>query len=577
MKMKAKTRFGSTQSDTHHKHPTADLLVSEKCCAGYMDNIIDGVYCLNADGYFIFVNNVILKRSGISRDQFYTLHFLDVVDPEYHEQVKRNFQRVMKGQEGIPYELKYKSPNGQIKVVEVHSRPVYEGKKIVGLQGVSRDVTARKQAEAALLESEERFHKLADATFEGIVIHDKGEILDVNSTMLQMLGYDHDEFIGRKNIIDFIAPESREIALRYIMMGYEKPYELMMIKKNENTIIMEVSGKAISYKGKMARVVAHRDITDRKLAEERLRKSEEKYRAVLESASDAILIGDEHGNLLEANRKTEELFGYSRNELLQMHYTQLHPVMEQERTIAAYKDIVTHGKGDLQNGVILRKDGTAVPVDVTATAIEYDGRRVFQASFRDISEHKQTEDTLESMVQERTVELFEKNKQLLEVIKERKRAEAALQKKKKELMLHAGKLQEMNAALKVLLKQREEDKRELEEKVMANVKELLLPYLEELKTCRLDAKGRVHVSILEANLNSIISPFTHRLSSKYSGFTPREIQVANLIKQGKSTKDIAEIIGVSHGAINLYRNHIRNKLGIITKKINLRSHLISLS
>jgi DNA-binding CsgD family transcriptional regulator len=135
----------------------------------------------------------------------------------------------------------------------------------------------------------------------------------------------------------------------------------------------------------------------------------------------------------------------------------------------------------------------------------------------------------------------------------------------------------MNAALKVLLKQREEDKRELEEKVMANVKELLLPYLEELKTRRLDAKGKVNVSILEANLNSIISPFTHKLSSKYSGFTPREIQVANLIRQGKSTKDIAEFMGISWSAINLYRNHIRHKLGIITKKINLRSHLMSLS
>jgi DNA-binding NarL/FixJ family response regulator len=93
----------------------------------------------------------------------------------------------------------------------------------------------------------------------------------------------------------------------------------------------------------------------------------------------------------------------------------------------------------------------------------------------------------------------------------------------------------------------------------------------------MDARSEMQVSILEANLNNIISPFTHRLSSRYSGFTPREIQVANLIRQGKSTKDIARYVGVSQSAINLYRHSLRNKLGIVSRKINLRSHLMALS
>lgn len=260
-----------------------------------------------------------------------------------------------------------------------------------------------------------------------------------------------------------------------------------------------------------------------------------------------------------------------------MHYTQLFPMAELDRTTTAYKYIVTHGKGELLNGVMLRKDGTAFPVDITGTAIEYGGKRVLQASFRDITEHKQTENTLEELVRERTAELSEKNKQLVKEITERKRAEIALRKKTKQLKLNSNKHEELNAALKVLLKQREEDKGELEEKVMANVNELLLPYLEKLKQCRLDDRGKVQVSIIDANLKNIISPFTHRLSSKYSGFTPREIQVANLIRQGKSTKEIAEYVGVSQSAINIYRNNIRSKLGIVSKKINLRSHLMSFS
>ncbi len=318
------------------------------------------------------------------------------------------------------------------------------------------------------------------------------------------------------------------------------------------------------------------DITERRQADEALRKSEEKYRAVLENASDPILLSDEQGNLIEANRMAKSFFGYPRKELLQMHYTQLHPKMELERTIAAFEDNLAHGKGYLQKGIVLRKDGTTVPVDITTTVVEYDGRRLLQASFRDISEHKRTEDSLEIKVWERTVELSEKNKQLVEENKERKLAETALRRKTKELHLHSDNSKN-ERGLKVFLKQREEDKIELEEKVMANVKELFLPYLENLKKCRLDDKGKVQVSIIDANLKNIISPFTHRLSSKYSGFTPREIQVANLIRQGKSTKDIAELMGISRSAINIYRNQIRHKLGIISKKINLRSHLMSFS
>jgi DNA-binding PadR family transcriptional regulator len=104
-----------------------------------------------------------------------------------------------------------------------------------------------------------------------------------------------------------------------------------------------------------------------------------------------------------------------------------------------------------------------IPVDITANAIEYGSSKVLQASFRDISEHKRTADTLERMVRERTAQLSTKNKQLAEEVNERKRTEAALKKKTKQAELHSSKLQELNVALKFLLKQREDDKKELEE------------------------------------------------------------------------------------------------------------------
>jgi DNA-binding CsgD family transcriptional regulator len=152
-----------------------------------------------------------------------------------------------------------------------------------------------------------------------------------------------------------------------------------------------------------------------------------------------------------------------------------------------------------------------------------------------------------------------------------------MKRKSTELKHHADKLWELNAALKVFLKQREEDKNDLEEKVISNVKELLLPYIEEMKKRKIDPKIKVYLSILETNLQNIISPFTQRLSSKYLGLTPREVQVADLIRQGKTTTEIARLMGISASAISLHRYHIRNKLGLIQQKINLKTHLQSLS
>ena len=442
------------------------------------------------------------------------------------------------------------------------------------------EITKRTQSEKALRASEQKFRGLIESIPVGVFIYEGTQIHYLNPACEKITGYTRSE-LYLHDIWDLVHPEFKETVREYVLKRQRKEsvpelHAVKIVTKSGEERWVERSAIAIELEGKPAVLVTITDITDRRCTEEVLRKSEERYRAILENASDAIVLADEQGNVIEVNRMAEGLLGYTREELLQMHYTQLHPMTELERTVAAFKDIVQNGQGDLKNGAILRKDGTGIPVDITANAIEYSGNRVLQASFRDISAHKNTKEVLERLVRERTAELSAKNKQLAEEVKEHKRTEVALRNKTKQMQLNSNKLQELNTALKVLLKQREEDKRDLEEKVLANVKELLIPYLEELKKGRMDARSEMQVSILEANLNNIISPFTHRLSSKYAGFTPREIQVANLIRQGKSTKDIARYVGVSESAINLYRHSIRNKLGLVSRKINLRSHLMTL-
>jgi DNA-binding CsgD family transcriptional regulator len=157
-----------------------------------------------------------------------------------------------------------------------------------------------------------------------------------------------------------------------------------------------------------------------------------------------------------------------------------------------------------------------------------------------------------------------------------KQAKKALRKREKELEIQSQHLQEVNTALKVLLKHRENDQKELQESVAASLEKLIFPYLEKLKGARLDNRYREYIKIIESNLNDINSPFIGSLSSKDLKLTQKEIQVANLVKMGKTSKEISELLNVTPGAIEFHRNNIRKKFGIIHKKINLRTYLLSI-
>ena len=160
---------------------------------------------------------------------------------------------------------------------------------------------------------------------------------------------------------------------------------------------------------------------------------------------------------------------------------------------------------------------------------------------------------------------------------ERWRAEEMLKKKERDLEVKTRNLEEVNTALKVLLKRREEDKLDLEENVLFNIKELIIPYIEKLKTVGLDELQKVYVGILESNLNDIISTFPRKLSSSPLNITPMEMKIADLIKRGKTTKEIAVLLTTSTRAVEFHRANLRQKLGLRNKRANLRFHLLSLS
>jgi DNA-binding CsgD family transcriptional regulator/PAS domain-containing protein len=154
-------------------------------------------------------------------------------------------------------------------------------------------------------------------------------------------------------------------------------------------------------------------------------------------------------------------------------------------------------------------------------------------------------------------------------ITERKNAEEYLREKDMELERQAKNLEEMNVALRILLEQRDKEKADMKENLLMGIRKLVLPYIERLRKTGLDEVSHTYINIIDSNLQEVIGPVSDNLPSKYLGFTPSEIQVADLIKQGMTSKDIVLMLHVSPKAVSFHRSNIRKKLGLQNKKINL--------
>ena len=152
----------------------------------------------------------------------------------------------------------------------------------------------------------------------------------------------------------------------------------------------------------------------------------------------------------------------------------------------------------------------------------------------------------------------------------------ALEKKEAELRSQRERLEETNIALRVLLRQRDEDKKRIEETIYINVDRLVLPYVERLLQGNLSEKQRTLTEVVDTNLRDIVSPFLRSLTAVNTLLTPQEIEVANMVRSGRSSKEIAEVLGISVSGVDFHRKKLRQKLGLTNSAKNLRSYLLSL-
>jgi PAS domain S-box-containing protein len=287
---------------------------------------------------------------------------------------------------------------------------------------------------------------------------------------------------------------------------------------------------------------------ERTQAEEELKSSDNKYLVILNDMDEAYFELDLAGNITFFNKSTREMLGYEPETIMGMNYRSYVSPDTALELFKIYNKIYRTGEpAETFSYPILRKDGTKRYREVSASLRrDLDGRPIgFRCLARDVTK--------------------------------RKLAEEELKRKDEELEIKSRSLLESNTALKVLLKQREEDRVELERNLLSNVREIVMPYIEELKKSGLNSNQAANIATIEANLANIISPFLRNLTLKHFNLTAREFKVANLVKEGRTSKEISDMLNISEGAVNFHRNNIRKKLGLNTRKTNLRSYLLSLT
>jgi len=365
-----------------------------------------------------------------------------------------------------------------------------------------------------------------------------GTIIDCNATFLSIFGFRTRREARATNMATLWA-EARahtEFVAQIRAHRTLDPHECL--RRRRDGLIIHLIESAVGdfeHGGELRRIHGRLfDKTTSQLAEHARREAEESYCQLLRSSPDAAVVSDAQDRIVFLNPAAARLLGAEPPDALLGHSLLQFYTPRDQPAEDAQPDAPLHHK-------LVRKDGAVVDVETMQTAIQFDGALCTLHISRDVGP--------------------------------RLRVEQALREKDREVAVHLTKIEKLNDALTTLMEHREQESQRLLAGVRTTIEQLVLAYLAQLKATPLGPDQRMLVEITEANLRDIASSFARDLESWEMKLTPTELQVADLLRQGKHTKEIARLLRVSHRAVTFHRNNLRAKLGLIRRPINLVSYL----
>jgi PAS domain S-box-containing protein len=371
------------------------LQVSEARFRRLAESNIIGVVVADINGAIIEANDAFLGMVGYTRQELLSgrVRWTDLTPPDYQQISDRAIIELRNQSINQPFEKEYIRKDGRRIPILIGSALLTNNTEEV--ISFVLDLTNIKNTENALRESQNRFLALADATIEGVLIHDYGKIIDANPAFAKMFGYEIDEVMGM-SVTDFLTPESQNIFRENIQSGNEKPYEVTGVKKDKTTFNLEIVGKNSVDQGNHVRVSAWRNITERKQAEASLKESEKRFRRLVESNIFGVAFGSFQGGINYANEYFLNMVGYTYEDLVggKMDWQAMTPSEYLYLDAQAAEELRQNGVASPFEKEYIRKDGTRVPILIGGALLLESNQEEIIAFYLDLTTRKQTEAAL---------------------------------------------------------------------------------------------------------------------------------------------------------------------------------------
>lgn len=381
------------------------LRESEERYRTIVETANDLVWTLDTNGTFTFINKWSEEFTGYKISNLLGTSFFPLVHPEDLTKVKRVFLRTIQGTHQR-YEIRIYDSKGKIITLSVNTVALISEGKINGTVSFGRDITERKKMEEELKKTRDYLDNLFYYANAPVIVWDpQFKITRFNPAFELLTGRSAREVIGQSLKILF-SPELVVRSMDLIRKAQKgerwETVEINILHVDGSVrVVLWNSATVLGIDGKtpIATIAQGQDITERKRAEEELTGKEKKYRELFDSAPDAIFLADiETGKIIDSNPAASKMLQKSREEIIGIHHTKLHPADLSEDSKRKFE---THLRANLEGKsidpiehIVLRSDGTKVPVEIMAKKIHLDGRQALQGVFRDITERRQAEEAV---------------------------------------------------------------------------------------------------------------------------------------------------------------------------------------